>query len=219
MGVLERLAQVRAGVADAARAAGRDPADVTLIAVSKTFPTAPMVEAHTLGQVHFGESRGQELRDKARELAHLDLRWHYIGRIQSNKAKYIAPNAFRVHALETQDQAHALAARAPAPLHCLLAVNIGREAQKSGVLPEQALDRCRELVTAGSVQLCGLMCLPPAGVDPAPFYQELADLAQRGRADGLPLHELSMGMSGDYATAVAHGATWVRVGTAIFGAR
>ncbi len=217
MDVTEQLADVSARVVAAAREAGRSPADVKLIAVSKTFPLSAVQQAHAAGHVHFGESRGQELRDKARELA--DVHWHFIGRIQTNKAKYIAPVAYRIHALESAHQAAALSARAPHQLKCLLAVNVGREAQKSGVLPEQTLSLAEQLALTGDVDVVGLMCIPPRGVNSDPFYAELADLAARGRAKGLALDELSMGMSSDYEAAVRHGATWVRVGSAIFGVR
>lgn len=191
-----------------------------LIAVSKTFPLAAIVEARAAGQAHFGESYAQELRDKARELP--DATWHFIGRIQTNKAKYIAPVAHRVHALETIDQAEALSKRAPGPLRCLVAVNVGGEESKGGVPPADALERCGALARVAHIEVVGLMCLPPWRDDPedvAPFFEELADLAARGRARGMPLTELSMGMSHDYRVAIRHGATWVRVGTAIFGSR
>lgn len=220
MTVADRLLAVRADVARACMDAGRDPAEVELVAVSKTWPIGPIEEAAAAGQLHFGESYAQELRDKAPQRP--DLRWHFVGRIQRNKAKYIALHAYRIHALESVAQAEALARRAPAPLTCLVAVNVGREPGKSGVDPEQTLERCAELQAVDGIEIAGLMCLPPVTPEPegaAPYFAELADLAQRGRARGLPLHELSMGMTADYAVAIAHGATWVRVGTAIFGPR
>ncbi len=220
MSVARRLAEVRARLDAACRDAGRDPSEVHLVAVSKTHPLAAVEAAADAGQRHFGESYAQELRDKARQRP--DLTWHFIGRIQKNKARYIAPLAHRIHALETVEQARALARRAPGPLRCLVAVNVGREPQKSGVLPEEAVARCGELARVDGIEVVGLMCLPPYRDDPeqvAPFFEELADLAARGRAAGHPLTELSMGMSHDFAVAVRHGATWVRVGTAIFGPR
>jgi pyridoxal phosphate enzyme (YggS family) len=221
-GPAERLAAVRAGIADAARAAGRDPATIGLVAVSKKHPGSAIRAAYAAGHRDFGENYAQELRDKGAELADLDLRWHYIGRLQSNKAKYVAPLAFRMHALENVSQAEALGKRAPAPLKCLVSVHLGDEATKAGVAPAVALDRCAELDRVAGIQVVGLMALPPYREDPedvAPFFEELADLAARGRARGQGLTELSMGMSHDYAVAIRHGATWVRVGTAIFGPR
>ena len=220
MSVAANLAAVRAQLAAACSASGRDPSDVQLLAVSKVHPVSKIDEAVAAGQLDFGESYAQELRDKARERP--DLRWHFVGRIQKNKAKYIAPVAHRIHALETVPQAQALLKRATGPLHALIAVNIGREPQKSGVLPTDTLARCKELEQLDGLNITGLMCLPPLAPDPedtAPFFAELADLAARGRAEGLALNELSMGMSHDFHVAIRHGATCVRVGTAIFGPR
>ncbi len=218
--IAERLAAVRARVADACAQAGRDPGEVGLIAVSKTRPAALLLEAREAGQVDFGESYAQELRDKGPVVP--GARWHFIGRIQRNKAKYIAPHAYRVHALESVAHAQALAARAPRELGCLVAVNVGGEASKGGVAPSEVLDRCEALSAVDGIALKGLMCIPPwrdAPEDCGPFFEELACLAAEGRRRGLPLTELSMGMSHDYPVAIRHGATWVRVGTAIFGVR
>ncbi len=218
--IAERLQAVRAEVAKACVEAGRDPATVELIAVSKTRQATALRDAQAVGQRHFGESYAQELRDKSRVLD--QVVWHYIGRIQRNKAKYIAPVADRVHSLENVAQAEALTARAPATLKCLLSVNIAQEASKGGVMPSDVLDRCRVLHGLDGIEMVGLMCLPPFDADPeasAPWFAELAELAKRGRADGLPLRELSMGMSNDFAVAIRHGANWIRVGTAIFGPR
>lgn len=222
MSLVDTWLAVRQGIDAAAFAAGRDPTTVQLIAVSKFHPADAIRELQFAGQVAFGESYAQELRDKARELDGLHLQWHFVGRIQRNKAKYVAPVAHRVHALESEDQAEALLARAPAGIDALVAVNVGREVQKSGVLPDDVLERCKTLSALDGLRIRGLMCLPPRSEDPedtAPFFAEVADLAARGRADGLDLHELSMGMSSDAHVAVRHGATWVRMGTAIFGAR
>jgi len=216
----EALAAVEARIAAACARAGRPRHDVGLIAVSKTFPVSDIVAAQAAGQVDFGENRGQDLRDKAAVIT--DVRWHYIGALQVNKAKYVAPVAYRVHALESLEQAEALARRAPARLQALLAVNVGEEPQKSGVFPAEALDLARALTAQGAVDLVGLMCIPPATETPeqaAPYFATLAQLAAEGRRVGLPLVELSMGMSADYEVAIAHGATWVRVGSALFGGR
>jgi pyridoxal phosphate enzyme (YggS family) len=218
--IAERLATVRAGIDRACVAAGRDPSEVKLVAVTKTFGADAIRQAQAAGQVDFGESYAQELRDKARELQ--GVRWHFIGRLQTNKAKYVAPVAYRIHALEDVHQAEALLQRAPGPLKALVSVNTGGEATKGGVAPADVLDRCDALHRLDGLEIVGLMTLPPYTEDPegaAPFFEEVADLAARGRARGLPLTELSMGMSHDYEVAVRHGATWVRVGTAIFGER
>lgn len=220
MTIREGLARVRARIDAACLAAGRDPSEVSLVAVSKTFPIEALREARDAGQLDLGESYAQELRDKA---AALDgVRWHFIGRLQTNKAKYVAPVAYRIHALETVEQAEALAKRAPGPLKCLVSVHTGDEESKGGVPPAQVLERCRALAAVPGIEVVGLMTLPPYTEDPegaAPHFAEVAALAARGRAEGLPLTELSMGMSHDFEVAIRHGATWVRVGTAIFGAR
>ena len=220
MSVAERLGRVEARIRAACAAAGRDREEVGLIAVSKTHPVEAVSAALSAGQLDFGESYPQELRDKAALIE--GLRWHFIGRLQRNKAKYVAPVAYRVHALQSVAQAEALAKRAPAELACLLAVNLGGEATKGGVDPSEALERCASLHATPGIRVVGLMTLPPFRPDPedvAPFFEELADLAARGRSRGLPLHELSMGMSHDFEVAIRYGATWVRVGTAIFGPR
>lgn len=219
--VVARLHAVQGRVLRACEAAGRDPADVHLVAVSKVHPASAVAACAAAGQVDFGESYAQELRDKAAEIA-APVRWHFIGRLQSNKAKYVAPVAHRVHALEEVRHAEALVARAPDGVDALVAVNVGGEETKGGVAPSDVLDRVRALSAVDGLRVRGLMTLPPYREDPedvAPFFAEVADLAARGRADGHALHELSMGMTHDFEVAIRHGATWIRVGTAIFGER
>ncbi len=218
--VATRLALLRQHIDEACRRAGRSREEVHLVAVSKTHPLAAIEAAAHHGQVDFGESYAQELRDKGE--ARPDLRWHFIGRIQTNKIKYIAPRSYRIHALERLDHAQELARRAGGPLRCLVAVNVAGEASKSGVPASEALDACRSLGAVEGIEICGLMTLPPPSEDPeasAPWFDQLATLAAAGRARGLPLTELSMGMTHDFEVAIAHGATWIRVGTAIFGPR
>lgn len=220
MTIATRLAAVRQAINDAAQSAGRDPAAVQLIAVSKTHPAQAIREAYDAGQRHFGESYAQELAQKARDLADLpDLRWHFIGRLQTNKTSLITPLSYRVHAVHSARHARALAARATEPVACLIAVNLGEEASKTGVSTDTLLTVAAELHACEGISLRGLMTLPPRGEPSAPYFSTLAALAQAGRDEGLPLTELSMGMSGDYPQAIAAGATWVRVGTAIFGSR
>jgi pyridoxal phosphate enzyme (YggS family) len=221
-GVTEALQAVRARLEAALREAGRPVASARLVAVSKEKPQAMIREAYAAGQRDFGESYAQELRDKARMLADLtDLRWHFIGGLQSNKAKYVAPVAALVHAVDNVALGRELAKRAGGrTLPVLVAINIGREPQKSGVLPQQALELCRELREVRGLELRGLMCLPPEGQPARPFFAELRKLgAELSQELGQPLPELSMGMSGDFEDAVREGSTIVRVGTAIFGDR
>lgn len=217
------LARVRAQIAEACRAAGRDPSEVGLVAVGKTKPVELLREAVAAGQLDLGENYAQELRDKAAALADVPgLRWHYVGRLQSNKAKYVGPVAYRVHALEEVRHAEALAAAAPDGVDALVAVNVGGEDSKGGVAPGEVVARVRALSAVPGVRIRGLMTIPPYREDPedvGPSFAELASLRDRVRADGFDAPELSMGMSHDFAVAIRHGATWVRVGTAVFGAR
>jgi PLP dependent protein len=220
MSISINLDTIRQRALHAARLTRRSADDITLIAVSKTRPSQMVTAAHQAGQLHFGENYAQELRDKAREIP--KVHWHFIGRIQTNKVRYIAPVAYRIHTLETLRQAEALSRRAPSTLHCLVSVNIGGEDSKSGVEPAKVIERCIELNQVPKIEVTGLMCMPPYTEDPedtAPFFQEMAHLAEQGRARGLSLHELSMGMSHDFEVAIRYGATWIRVGTAIFGPR
>lgn len=214
----ERLAAVRAGIAKAAALAGRKADGVTLIAVSKTHPAEAIVPLIAAGQRDFGENRVQEAAAKwpALRAAHPELRLHLIGQLQSNKADEAVALFDAFHSVDRPSLVAALAKamdktdRRP---DCFIQVNLGDEAQKGGCavagLPD-LLARCAE----ARLPVAGLMCIPPADVEPAPYFALLAKLARRHDVTGL-----SMGMSGDYATAVMVGATHVRVGTALFGAR
>lgn len=216
--IAERLEAVRGRIAAAARRAGRDPAEVTLIAVSKTHSVERIADALAAGQRCFGENRVQEALQKFPDLreTHPELELHLIGPLQSNKAAEAVAHFDVIQTVDREKIARALAremdkqGRRPA---CLLQVNTGEEPQKAGVAPgevEALVSLCRTL----DLPLRGLMCIPPQGEPPAPHFALLRKLAAR---HDLPL--LSMGMSGDYETAVELGATHVRVGTAIFGER
>ncbi len=229
MSVAENLAEIRARLEQAAHAAGRDPASVTLIAVSKTFPPEAIREALAAGQTLFGESRAQELRDKTEPVGP-GARWHFIGSLQRNKVKYVVGRVEMVESVDGLALAEALDERVratggaggPNPLPVLLEVHLGGEDSKHGVEPEEVLALARAVHALPGLALRGLMTIPPWQEDPedaAPYFERLAALAAQGRAEGLPLHELSMGMSHDFEVAIRHGATFVRVGTAIFGAR
>jgi len=221
MSIEERIANIRLEITKLCAEFERPADSVTLIAVSKRHPPESILAAHAVGQHHFGENFAQELRDKSRALP-ASLNWHFMGRIQKNKAKYIAPASFRVHGLETIDQANALSSRATSPVNCLLAVNIGREQQKSGLHPDRVIEQVRALSAVHNIQIRGLMCLPPFHEDPedtAVYFEEMEQLLRSVQADGFDIRELSMGMSHDYHVALRYGATWLRVGTAIFGAR
>jgi pyridoxal phosphate enzyme (YggS family) len=216
--VADRLAAVRARVAAAARGAGRDPAAVALVAVSKTMPEAAVLEALAAGQRLFGENRVQEAKAKfpALRARFPELRLHLIGHLQTNKAEEAVAVADLIETVDRPKLVEALAkamAKLAKRLPVYVQVNTGEEPQKGGVIPGEAealLAQCRAL----GLEVRGLMCIPPADDEPAPHFALLADMARR-----LCLAELSMGMSGDFETAIRLGATHVRVGTAIFGAR
>lgn len=235
-GVPEALQRVRARLSAAAKAAGRDPETVRLIAVSKFQPAAAIRSAYAAGQRDFGENYVQELQAKAKDLADLgDLRWHMIGHLQRNKARLVTGLASLVHTVHSAELAQELDKRAAGielevarrfiagerRLAVLVEVNVGGEAQKSGVPPEALADVLRALDRAQNLKLAGLMCVPPQTADPRdarPFFDELVRLREL-HGGKLRLPELSMGMTSDLEQAVAAGATIVRVGTAIFGER
>lgn len=211
----ERLEAVRSRIARAAESAGRDPASVRLVAVSKTKPAAMVRAAYEAGQRDFGENYAQELASKAEELADLaELRWHFIGHLQSNKARVVAPVASLVHSVDGASVTRELAKRAPRVLPVLIEVNAG-EAQKHGAA-EADVDALVALVRAErNLDLQGFMTVPPNDpVETRRAFERLAELRARHG-----LRELSMGMSADLEVAIACGATIVRVGTAIFGDR
>jgi pyridoxal phosphate enzyme (YggS family) len=215
MDVAGALSRVRERIAAACARSGRDPASVRLIAVSKTKPVEMLREAVAAGQIAFGENYAQELREKAEALAGVE--WHFVGALQTNKAKLVVGRAALIHTCDRLALAQELSKRAKAAglvQRVLLEVNVGREAQKAGALPEDVpalLDQVRALPALGCE---GLMCIPPAEGDARRHFQSLRQIAE-----GLHLRELSMGMTGDYEAAIEEGATLVRIGTAIFGER
>ncbi|TAL98279.1 MAG: YggS family pyridoxal phosphate-dependent enzyme [Paraburkholderia sp.] len=225
--LIHHLDAVRQRIALAARVAGRDPRSVELLAVSKTFPAEDVRAAHAAGQRAFGENYVQEAVTKIEALADLraDLEWHFIGPLQSNKSKPVAENFDWVHSVDRLKIAERLSAQRPdglPPLNVCLQVNASGEASKSGVAPGEALELARAVAALPRLRLRGLMSIPePAGdidAQRAP-HRLLHALFEQLRAEGLTLDTLSMGMSGDLEAAVIEGATIVRIGTAIFGAR
>jgi PLP dependent protein len=224
--VASNLAEVRARIERAARAAGRDPSSVRLVAVSKTKPPDLVREAYAAGQRAFGENYAQELTGKAEALKDLaDVEWHFIGHLQTNKARVVAGSAHFVHTVDSTALARELGKRASkearaVPLPVLIEVNVGGEAQKAGAAPSEIDEVMRALAGQPSLALRGLMTVPPADdlATARQVFETLVSLRNlHGGASVLP--ELSMGMSHDLEVAVACGATLVRVGTAIFGAR
>ncbi len=227
MTIADGLARTRDRIARAAEAASRKPEEVRLIAVSKTKPPSAIREAYAAGQRDFGENYAQELAQKADELADLaDLRWHFIGHLQTNKARLVAGIAAVVHAVDSASLVRELGKRAAKEgrgstydaLRVLIEVNVGGEAQKHGAAPSEVAALIAAIEGQSSLRLCGLMTMPPEDLEAARrAFEALSSLrAVHGRAR---LPELSMGMSNDLEIAVASGATMVRVGTAIFGPR
>lgn len=220
MSFVERLAGIEARIAAACAASERPRDTVRLVAVSKTRSLPELEAALAAGILDLGENYAQELRDKAKVLA--TPRWHFIGNLQRNKVKYVAPSAYLFHAFSDIRLADEFAKRREHPMPVLIAVNTGGEQSKSGVPVDAALALAEQVDAHPGVTLKGLMTLPPFQADPAdvaPYFKTLADLAAEGRRQGLPLVELSMGMSHDFEVAIEHGATLIRVGTALFGAR
>jgi len=223
--VREELERVRQRIAAAATASGREPGEVRLLAVSKTKPLAMIREAYDAGQRDFGENYLQELVKKAEELAELsDIRWHMIGHLQTNKAKLAARHASVVHTVDSQRLAEALSQRRAElarPLPVLVEVNIAGEAQKAGCTSNEVGDLLAAVERQPWLELRGLMTVPPFSDDPAIAQRCFEHLRALRDAHGgqQRLPELSMGMSDDLEQAIAAGATLVRVGTAIFGAR
>lgn len=229
MTIAERWRGVQARVAEACERAGRATSEVTIIAVSKTHPADAVRDAAAAGAVDFGENYAQELASKAAELAGLHaagepVRWHFIGRLQRNKAKLVAGKVALVHAVDSAELAEELAKRAGGVVQpILLAVNLAGEETKGGVTGEAAPALARAIAGVAGTSLDGLMTMPPPFDDPAagrPYFEGLRALRDRLADElGRPLPILSMGMSHDFEVAIACGATHVRIGTAIFGVR
>ena len=226
--IVQGLDRVRARLGRALLDTGRAADAARLVAVSKFQPASAIREAYAAGQRDFGENYVQELQQKAAELADLsELRWHVIGHLQRNKARVVVPIASLIHTVHSVELAHELDKRAAgvvaegARLSVLVEVNVGGEAQKGGCPPQALAEVLKALDAAARLRVTGLMCVPPqteAAGDSRRFFDQLVQLRDlHGGAARLP--ELSMGMTADLEYAVAAGATIVRVGTAIFGAR
>jgi pyridoxal phosphate enzyme (YggS family) len=224
-GIPERLEQVRARIRAAAAACGRSPDEITLLAVSKTKPAEDVRRAFLAGQRAFGENYLQDAMGKILALEDLPIEWHFIGRVQGNKTADIARRFAWVHGLDRLRHAELLSRhRDPTQpdLQVCLQVNLSGEASKGGVGPDEAVDLAHRVADLPRLRLRGLMTMPDPDSGMAgqrAVFAGLRGLLERLRADGLALDTLSMGMSGDMETAIAEGATIVRIGTDIFGAR
>ena len=227
--IIENLVGVRERILTCCHACGRDPEGVTLLAVSKTRPAEDLRSAYEAGQRHFGENYLQEALAKQEELADLDIEWHFIGPLQSNKTRAVAEHFHWMHSVERLKIAQRLSAQRPRhlpPLNLCLQVNIDGEASKSGVSPGEVEALASAVAALPNIRLRGLMAIPAPRTDSDAATQRqpfaaMAELLQRLRArlPQQPLDTLSMGMSGDMEAAIECGATMVRIGTDIFGRR
>lgn len=223
----DNLIQVEHNIEEACRRAGRDRSEVTLIAVSKTKPVETLQEAYDLGVRVFGENKVQEMEDKY-EVLPKDIQWHLIGHLQRNKVKYIIDKAVLIHSvdslrlaqtIEKESEKHNLTA------HILIEVNVAREESKFGIFPEDLNGLVDEIAKLPHIQVDGLMTIAPFVPDPEenrPVFRELRKLSvdiSAKKVDNVNMSVLSMGMTNDYQVAIEEGATMVRVGTGIFGAR
>jgi PLP dependent protein len=219
------LAAVRERIANAAASAGRNAHSVTLLAVGKAQPAVLLAAAADCGVKEFGESYLQEALEKIAALQDRALTWHFIGRVQSNKTRPVAENFSWVHAVDRLRIAERLSAQRPAhatPLNVCLQVNVAGEASKGGVTPEELPALARAVAQLPRLALRGLMCIPPEETDPVRqrgWFAQVRVLQEQLNAGGGRLDTLSMGMSGDFEAAIQEGATIVRLGTVLFGAR
>lgn len=227
MNIAANLEQINNRINTACRKVGRNPETVKLIAVSKIKPAEQVEEAFRAGQKRFGESYVQEFRDK-HPLVESSVEWHFIGALQSNKVKYLRGKVAMIHSVDRLSLAKEISnqwSKIDQVANILLQVNVGDELSKSGCAPNELESLARSIAPLPNLKVCGLMCLPPHSDDPEqvrPYFKQLQKLSQQINNLQLPnleMIELSMGMSGDFEVAIEEGATLVRVGTAIFGAR
>ena len=223
-----RLKRVRDRIAETALACGRDPKTVKLVAVSKTVAVDRVLAAIRAGVTDLGENYVQEAREKNEALGRQTVSWHFIGHLQSNKAKYVVKLFDLIHSVDSFKLAKELDKRARAigkVQEVLVQVNISGEATKSGIETEQAVALVRQMAPLDNLAICGLMTMPPFFNSPEkvrPYFRALKDLQNLIRMEAIPdvhMAELSMGMTGDFEAAIQEGATLVRIGTAIFGER
>lgn len=227
MSIKENLQTVKNNMLKATERAGRNPEDVTLIAVSKTKPVEMIREAYDLGIRDFGENKVQELVDKY-DMLPGDIRWHLIGHLQTNKVKYIVDKAYLIHSVDSVKLAKEIskeASKRSLTVNILIEVNVSGEESKFGVSPDKLLETTEEIAALPAINIKGLMTVAPYVVDPeqnrgifAQMMKFTVDIMQKN-IDNVSMDFISMGMSGDYEVAIEEGATYIRVGTSIFGER
>ena len=226
--VAENIIHVRSRIAAACARSRRDPKEVLLLAVSKTFGTEPIQEAVSAGQVEFGENYVQELTEKRLQLNNDGVRWHYIGHLQSNKVKYIVEFVHLIHSVDNERVAQELgrrAEKAKRTIDILLEVHTTDESTKFGVPPSRTVDLAKAISPLKQIRILGLMTMGPFSENPndsRSSFQQLSELRRKIEAEGIEnvrMHHLSMGMSHDFEVAIEEGATIIRIGTAIFGTR
>lgn len=225
--IKEQLEEVRKNIEAACKRAGRDPKEVTLIAVSKTKPVPMLEEAYEAGARDFGENKVQEIVQKKPELPE-DIRWHMIGHLQRNKVHQVMGKAVLIHSVDSlrlAEQIETEAAKKDMVADILLEVNVAKEESKFGMMPEEVPEMVEQISLLPHLQIEGLMTIAPFVDDPEknrPVFQKLYQLSvdiKKKNIDNVNMSVLSMGMTGDYQVAVEEGATMIRVGTGIFGAR
>ena len=225
--ITENLEQVRKNIDEACRMAGRDPKEVTLIAVSKTKPVSMLKEAYDAGARCFGENKVQEIMDKHPQLPE-DIQWHMIGHLQRNKVKYIVDKVSMIHSVDSLRLAQTIEQEAAKHNVCvpvLLEVNVAQEESKFGLKTEEVLPFIEKIANFEHIKVCGLMTIAPFVDNPEENRQIFANLHKLSvdinekNIDNVYVNILSMGMTNDYEVAIEEGATMVRVGTGIFGAR
>ncbi|QNO36495.1 YggS family pyridoxal phosphate-dependent enzyme [Protaetiibacter sp. SSC-01] len=215
----ERLATVDAGIADAARAAGRDPGELTRIVVTKFHPASLVRELAALGVRDVGENRHQEAQAKAAETADLELSWHFVGQLQSNKARAVRRYARAIHSVDRDSLVDALAGPDHDPVDVFLEIDLSGQPGRGGADPADAERLAERVLGTAGIRLVGVMAVAPLGEEPRAAFARLRALSERVRSLAPDADRISAGMSGDYAEAILEGATHLRIGTAITGKR
>jgi len=212
----ERLAAVTSAITDAARGAGRDPGEITTIVVTKFHPAELVTQLYELGVRDFGESRHQEAQPKIESLADLEATWHFVGQVQSKKARQVRTYVDVVHSVDRDSLVDGLAGE---PLDVFLQVNLTDDPQRGGAHPRDIPALADRVDAAIGLRLLGLMAVAPLDADPAREFGRVRELSERLRLDHPEAGSLSIGMSGDFVEAIENGATHLRIGTAITGNR